>query len=574
MTQETMTGAQAFARTLRDCGVPRVHGYTGGSILPVFDALGQSGLEVVIHANEQAAAFAAAGTSRSSTGIGVCVVTSGPSATNTLTAVLDTRADSEPLVLVTGQVLERKYGKDVFQFSDVSDIFRTAAKRVVRVSAHHSVENVVKKAFAFAATGKPGPVVIDFPLDRQQAPTRYSGLSLDKFHAAYPSPGSLSDEHCREFSTILQEAKRPLIYIGGGLNNPKASWALRAFNARFRIPVVNTLMGKGVLDELADPYALGMLGMFGLPAPNFAVQETDLFIALGVRWDDRVAEHVGAFGPRARIIYYDINPAKVAEIVRDRSPLLSAVVDGSQALHDLLAYAERHQVKGDHAAWRRRALKLKRCWPLAYNRASPRIQGAAVIEMLDEKKPADALVTTGVGNHQMLAAQYLRFSHPQQFLTSGSFGTMGFGLPTAIGAQYANPGTMVIDVDGDGSLTMNIGELRTLALYDLPVKVLILNNQGDGMVRNLQDRSYGGRRVGTTRQKEVFYAGCAQSLGISAARVKGYRALGPAMDAWLAAEGPSLLEVMTDPEEMLYPRIPAGMAYHDMDLGPYIKERP
>jgi acetolactate synthase-1/2/3 large subunit len=567
-------GAEVLVKSLKDLGVERIFGYTGGVILPVFKALGEAGIDVVINSNEQAAAFAAAGESRSTDKVGVTIVTSGPSVANTLTAVCDSFCDSVPLIVISGQVPENKIGTDAFQYMDVPGIFREgkATKKTILMNGQ-GIEELIKDSYFLAKSGKPGPIVIDLPVDKQQKAYSYNALPVKRYQDKYEKEHHMGKGQCRDFFEHLKDAKRPLLYLGGGVNSEEASAKLRQLNQILGIPFVNTLMAKGTLDE-NDALAMGMLGMFGTPSANMIVQDTDFFFALGVRWDDRVAEKVGTFGPKSKIAYIDINPEKVEQIRNDREPVFSFVGNASHALSDLIDYAISEDVKLDIQKWRDYASLVKSRWPLDYNKESAAIQEAHAIALLNELKDKDTIITTGVGNHQMLAAQHLLMSRPKSFLTSGSFGTMGFGLPAAIGAWYAHPDRTVIDVDGDGSLSMNLGELRTVGLYDIPVKILVLNNLGDGMVRNLQDYAYEGNRTGTSRPKDINLSEIAKDCNFKyARRVSNKGELEEAMKEFISAEGPCMLEVMTDREEVLYPKVPAGKTYKEMILGPYIKER-
>ncbi len=330
-------------------------------------------------------------------------------------------------------------------------------------------------------------------------------------------------------------------------------------------------MAKGVVDE-RNPINLGMLGMFGTPYANMIIQENDFFFAIGVRWDDRIAEKVG-FGIEADIAYIDINPEKMHQIKIERFPKFTFIGDGATALMDLLDYAKKHNIKLGIAQWRQHARELKKSWPLDYNRTSDRIQSAEVLDILSDCIDENVKITTGVGNHQMLAAQYLSMQVPNSFMTSGSFGTMGFAIPTAIGVHYANPDHKIIAIDGDGSFRMNMGELHTIASFGLPIKILLLNNRSDGMVLNLQDIAYAGIRTGTERQKDVNFAAIAQSFGFNyTARITEREVLEETINTFLEAKGPCFLEILTDREEVLYPKVPAGSDYKDMILGLYIKQ--
>ena len=468
---EEMNGAEILVRCLEDLGVKHIFGYTGAAILPVFHALRQSDIEIVINANEQSSAFSAAGYSRSSNKVGVAIVTSGPAITNTLTSVADAYGDSIPMLVFAGQVPEHKIGTDSFQHINVKGIFEDAAKKVIQLSNGDDIEAIVKDAYYFAKSGKPGPVVIDIPLDKQQKMHEYQDMNVMRFEESYHDDRHLSEEQCKEFFQLLMNSKKPLLYLGGGLNSEAGSQSIREFNEYFRIPSVNTLMAKGVI-EARDELNLGMLGLFGTPYANMLIQENDFFFAIGVRWDDRVAEKVG-FAIGTDIAYIDINPEKMHQIKIERGPKFTFIGDAATAIQDLLDYARKHNINMNIREWQERASFLKKSWPLDYNRNSEFIQSAEVMALLAGYVDNDTKITTGVGNHQMLAAQYMPMQKAKSFMSSGSFGTMGFSMPTAIGVHYANPDARVIAIDGDGSLRMNLGELHTIASLDLPIKILI-----------------------------------------------------------------------------------------------------
>jgi len=568
-----MNNAQILAKSFVDLGVKRIFGFSGATILPVFHAIEEYGIEIVVDVNEQSCAFAAGGYSRGSNEVGIAVVTSGPAITNTLTAVADANADSIPLLVFAGQVAQTKMGTDEFQTINVASIFADAAKKVILVTELQNVEEIVKDAYFLAKSGKPGPVVIDFPFDIQKMESEYQAIDPERFRYKYDEERHLGENQCRQFFDLLQEAKRPLLYIGGGLNSTAASERIRAFNRRYRVPSIWSLMGKGILNEHGD-WALGMLGMFGVPAANMAIQETDLFVAFGIRWDDRVSQKVGETGLDAEIAYFDINPEKVQEVRFSRNPKFSFIGKAETALDDLLKYAEEHDIRLNIGEWQEYTRNLKTEYRLNFNREAKDIQQAEVMELLSRHVTENTKITTGVGNHQMLAAQHLITLTPKSFITSGGYGTMGFSLPAAIGVQYANPGATVIAVDGDGSLLMNLGELFTIGKYELPVKVLLLNNHGDCMVRNLQDLAYGGSYVGTKKVTSVSFANVAKEVGFRyTCRVVDRKDLEESLDAFIAAEGPAFMEVVTDVDEMLYPRIPAGSGYKDMILGPYMEKK-
>lgn len=566
-----MNNAQILAKSFVDLGVKTVFGFSGATILPVFHAIEDVGIEIVVNANEQSCAFGAGGYSRSSNDVGVAVVTSGPAITNTLSAVADANADSVPLLVFAGQVAQGQMGTDVFQTIDVVSVFKDAAKKVILVTEHQNVEEIVKDAYFLAKSGKPGPVVIDFPFDIQKNEGEYKAIAVERFRHKYDEERHLGENQCKQFFDLLQRAERPLLYIGGGLNTAPASERIREFNRRYKVPSIWSLMGKGILNEKAD-WALGMLGMFGVPAANMAIQETDLFVAFGIRWDDRVQQKVGESGLEAEIAYFDINPEKVQEVRFSRGPKFSFIGKAETALDDLLNYAKKYDIELDIGPWQEYAFKLKQDHPLNFDRDNPAVQQAEVMELLSSMLTENTKVTTGVGNHQMFAAQHLISLKPKTFLTSGGYGTMGFALPTAIGAHYANPDDTIITIDGDGSLLMNLGELFTVSKYQLPVKILLLNNHGDCMVRNIQDLIYGGAHVGTKKITDISFANVAQEMGFAySRRIDNRDELKQGLEDFISAEGPSFLEVVTDVDEMLYPRIPSGMGYKDMILGPHME---
>lgn len=565
-------GAQVITKSLEDLGVTHVFGYSGAAILPLFDTIGQSGrIKIIINSNEQSATFSATGFSRSSDKVGVVIVSSGPAITNTLTAVADAYSDSIPLIVISGQVPEHKLGTDSFQHIDVEKVFGPTAKKVVTVGNVESLESIVKDAYFLAESGKPGPVVIDIPVNLLQKEYTYENSSLMHYEKIHEEFFHLSDQQCKHFFDLLTESKRPLLYIGGGLNTLEGSAVVRKFNDLFNIPSVNTLMAKGVVDENA-PLSMGLLGMFGTPYANKLIQENDFFFAMGVRWDDRVAEKVG-FAIHAKIAYIDINSTKVKQIRTERNPDFTYIGDIAATLGDLTNYARKNNIKINIGTWQNRAKILKDSWPLNYNRATDAIQQAEVLELLNMLKHDDVIFTTGVGNHQLFAAQYLKMSNVNSFLTSGSFGTMGFGLPSAIGAHFANPDANVIVIDGDGSLRMNMGELHTIGSQNLPIKILLLNNRVDGMVHNLENAAFDSRHFVTQRSGDVNFAKIAEQCQFHYSKRISQRAmLSNALQEFLALKTNAFLEIMTDKYEVLYPIVRAGKSYSEMELGPYIHE--
>jgi len=577
-----MTGADAIIQVLADEGVDTVFGYSGGAILPTYDAVfrynqtrsADEQMRLIVPATEQGAGFMAAGYARSSGRVGVFLVTSGPGATNSVTPIRDCQADSIPVVLICGQVPRAAMGTDAFQEAPVFNIMAACAKHVFLLTDETKVEETMRTAFDIALSGRPGPVVVDVPKDVQQTERAFRGEGLLPSHGWRDRMERLdarriSDADVKAFYDLLARSRRPLIYAGGGVINGDASSELRAFAERFGIPVVTTLMGIGSIDT-HSPLSLHMLGMHGAAYANYAVEDCDLLLAIGSRFDDRVAGKVKEFAPNAKIAHLDVDAseigkvtnfdwAHVADAKRGLRQLLDAAPDGPRRFGDWLQHVE----------------GMRRRHAYDYNRSGASIRAEYVLQQLNEITGGDAIVTTGVGQHQMWAAQYLDFRNPRSFLTSGSMGTMGFGLPAAIGAQIANPEKLVIDVDGDGSIRMNLGELETLTTYDIPVKVLLLNNLGDGMVRQWQDLFYTSRYSGTdkTLHKKDFIKAVEADGFAFARRVTAHDDVRRQLDAFVTHVGPAFLEVMVDPSAHVYPMVGPGMGYRDMITGDHIPSR-
>ncbi|TAM93160.1 MAG: biosynthetic-type acetolactate synthase large subunit, partial [Rhodanobacteraceae bacterium] len=521
--------------------------------------------------------FMASGYARASGKVGVVIVTSGPGATNTVTPVRDAMADSIPLVVICGQVPTSALGSDAFQEAPVSNIMGACAKHVFLVTDPGQLEATVRTAFEIARSGRPGPVVVDIPKDVQNAALRFDGrcrLPIPGYRARLRAveDASLGDEACDALFAALVQAKRPLVYAGGGVVAGDATSALRTFVADFDVPVVTTLMGLGAIDT-GHPLALHMLGMHGTAYANYAVEDCDFLLALGARFDDRVAGAPDKFAPRAKFIaQIDIDPAEVGKVKpvdwHHVGPLAAA-------LDRLTLHGRARGIRQARDDWRAHVARLKRDHAMNYDRANALIQPQAVIEAINRSTRGRAIVSTGVGQHQMWAAQYFDFRAPRQWLTSGSMGTMGFGLPAAIGAQFARPDALVIDIDGDGSIRMNLGELETVTTYGLTLKVVVLNNVGDGMVRQWQ-KLYFGRRFAASdkslRRKDFVKA--AEADGFEwARRLEDKAALESTIAEFLAFDGPAFLEVMIDPDAGVYPMVGPGASYAQMVTGDFIAPR-
>ncbi|MEQ8818646.1 MAG: biosynthetic-type acetolactate synthase large subunit [Sumerlaeia bacterium] len=586
-----MTGADTIIQVLADEGVDVIFGYSGGAILPTYDAIfrynknHQEDLEnqirLVVPANEQGAGFMAAGYARATGKVGVFLVTSGPGATNCVTPIRDCMADSVPTILICGQVPRPAIGTDAFQEAPIFNIMSACAKHTFLVTKPEELEATFRTAFEIARSGRPGPVVIDVPKDVQNALMEYQGdgvLELRGFQKRMENlrAAKVSKKNQASFFQMLGESKRPLIYAGGGvINSAGAAEELRAFAKRFQIPVVTTLMGIGAYDT-TDSLSLHMLGMHGAAYANYAVEDCDMLIAVGSRFDDRVAGKVLEFAPLARhIAHLDIDAAEIGKV---KNIHWSHVGDAGAGLKMLREYGEQIDFKRDFSAWVQHAAELRANHAFNFDRESAMLQPYEVLEALNRITKGEAIVSTGVGQHQMWAAQYIDYKHPRSWLTSGSMGTMGFGLPAAIGAKIARPDKIVINVDGDGSIRMNIGELETATTYGANIKVLLLNNEGDGMVRQWQKLFFDERFSGTdkTMHTKDF---------VKAAEADGYRFakrlelydrenLEQVLQEFVAFdEGPAFLEVRIDPDACVFPMVGPGKGYKDMIVGPHITPR-
>ena len=580
---QSLTGAEVVVRVLADEGVGVVFGYSGGAILPTYDAIFRYNREngdrmpLVVPANEQGAGFMAAGYARASGKVGVALVTSGPGATNCVTPVRDCMADSIPIVLICGQVPTAAMGTDAFQEAPVSNIFGGCAKHVFLVTDPARLEATLRSAFEIARSGRPGPVVVDIPKDVQNAALSFAGagaLPVPGFRArqAALEDNRLSDAECERFFEMLSRARRPLLYCGGGVIHGNAAAALRDFAQAFGIPSVTTLMGIGATDT-TEPLSLHMLGMHGTAFANYAVDDCDFLIAVGARFDDRVAGVPARFARGAKFIaHLDVDSAEINKVKRVQWHHVGLLDD---ALVALRRYGERHGFQRDFGAWHQHVAELKKTYAMNYDRASPLIQPYEVIEAINRHTRGEAIIATGVGQHQMWAAQYFDFRHPRLWLTSGSMGTMGFGLPAAIGAAFACPERTVIDIDGDASIRMNIGELETVTTYNLPVKVVVLNNFGDGMVKQWQKLFFKGRLSGSDKSlHKKDFVKAAQADGFEWARRLDRKAdVAATVADFVGFRGPAFLEVIIDPEAGVYPMVGPGMAYTEMITGDFIPSR-
>jgi len=583
-----MTGADMVVQVLADEGVDTIFGYSGGAILPTYDAVfryndkhrndnGDAAIPLIVPANEQGAGFMASGYARASGKVGVVMVTSGPGATNTVTPVRDCMADSVPIVVICGQVPTAAIGTDAFQEAPVSAIMGAVAKHIFLVTEADKLEETIRSAFELARTGRPGPVVIDIPKDIQNWEGDYKGhgtLPLLGYHRRLDSVrrNHLTDTACERFYKMLAQAERPLIYAGGGVINGNASKPMRRFANEYGIPVTTTLMALGA-SNTQHPLAMHMLGMHGIASANYAVEDCDFLIAVGARFDDRVAGNPEQFAHNAKnIAQFDVDIAEIGKVKRVNWHHVGVL---DRDLTALLEYGRRIEFRKDYSTWHSEIAHLKKEHCLNYDRDSKMIQPYAVIEEINHHTKGEAIISTGVGQHQMWAAQYFDYAEPRLWLTSGSMGTMGFGLPAAIGAQFAKPDRIVVDIDGDASIRMNIGELETATTYKLPVKVVVLNNYGDGMVRQWQKLYYDSRMSGSDKSlHSKDFVKAAEADGFRFARkLDRPEDIAATIREFMEFDGPAFLEVIIDPDAGVYPMVGPGLSYDKMITGDFIKSR-
>lgn len=543
-----MNGAQWLVQALRTQGVETVFGYPGGAIMPVYDALYDGGVEHVLCRHEQGAVMAAIGYARAGQKTGVCIATSGPGATNLITGLADALLDSVPVVAITGQVGSSLIGTDAFQEIDVLGLSLSCTKHSFLVESITDLPRIITEAFAIATSGRPGPVLIDIPKDIQLQISEFT-----PYFMAVDAAEPLSQADISRALQLMRESKKPVLYAGGGVGMSGAVDVLRAFLTETGMPAVSTLKGLGAVSP-DYPYYLGMLGMHGTKAANLAVQEADLLIAVGARFDDRVTGRLDAFAPCAKVIHVDIDPAELDKLRRTH---VSFSCDAKQILPVLSQPL-------DISAWQSRAGELKAAFASDYTHPGETIYAPLLLSQVSAAKPADCVVTTDVGQHQMWTAQHMSFTRPENFLTSGGLGTMGFGLPAAIGAQIARPQATVLCVSGDGSFMMNVQELTTIKRKRLPVKILLLDNQRLGMVRQWQELFFDKRYSETVLNDNPDFVALAQSFDIPGHLVTEKSDLPAAIHTLLHHQGPYLLHVAIREEDNVWPLVPPGAGNEQM----------
>lgn len=553
-----LKGSEILGQCLIKEGVKHLFGYPGGSVIPIFDFLYDAPIKFFLTRHEQAAAHAADGYARSTGKVGVCLATSGPGAANLTTGIATAHMDSVPMVAITGQVKTSLIGNDAFQEADVLGITRSISKHNFLVKDVNELAKTVKEAFYLAKSGRPGPVVIDLPVDiqMQSANFDYSGpVDIRSYRPTYfGHPGQI-----RKAVRLIQNAKRPVIIAGGGVILSGASSQLLKFAEKINAPVTETLMGLGGFPSTHE-LSLGMPGMHGTVYANMAITESDLLISVGCRFDDRVTGKLDGFAPGAKIIHIDIDPTSISKNISVDVPIVG---DAKNILGQLNEEINTGKFSG-FKDWHKKIKEWKKKHPLAYSKSKKgKIKPQYVVEEFYNQTKGAAIVATEVGQNQMWAAQFYKIDFPRHFLSSGGLGTMGYGFPAAIGAKVANPNKQVINIAGDGSIQMNIQELATVKSYNIGVKVAILNNGYLGMVRQWQELFYNRRYSGTVLDNPDFVK-IAQGYGVKGIRIKKDNKVKPAVSEILAHKGPVLADFWVEEEENVFPMVPAGEAINRM----------
>ncbi len=547
---QPMTGAQLVVKSLLAQGVDTVFGYPGGAIMPVYDALPNSGLRHLLCRHEQACAFAAAAVGRMTGKAGVCIATSGPGATNLVTGIADAYMDSVPMVAITGQVFQHLMGTDAFQEIDIFGITMPIVKHSYIVRNADDIPSVMAEAFEIAERGRPGPVLIDIPKDIQVAESRATLIP----RAERPAQTELNEDGLRRAEGAVAMSRKPLFYIGGGVVRAGAEEEVRQLVERSGIPAVCTLQGLGVLPT-GHPQLLGMMGMHGSRPANLAVQEADLLIVVGARFDDRATGVISTFAPNARVVHFDRDASEISKLRHADvavpckiKPTLAAFRPEAIDIGDWLDQCE---------AWK--AEHVRR-----YDAPGETIYAPALLKELSEKAGDGFVGVSDVGQHQMWVAQHCRFSRPQAHITSGGLGSMGFGLPTAMGAKVAEPDSVVVNISGDGGVMMNIQELATLRRYNIPLKVVILNNSRLGMVRQWQELFFDENYSETDLSDNPDFAEVAKAFGVEGFTIDRRDQVSEGIDRLLAAEGPIVMHAVINPSDNVWPLVPQGKSNADM----------
>jgi len=570
-----MTGAEMFVESLYQEDVEVIFGYPGGAVLPIYDELYEADFEHIMPHHEQGGIHAADGYARSTGKVGVCIATSGPGATNLVTGLATAYMDSVPVVAFTGQVPSSMLGTDAFQEADTTGITTPITKHNYLVQDVKELPRIIKEAFHIASTGRPGPVVVDLPKDIQQAEGEFlapASVDLPGYKPTYEG----HTLQIRQAAKAINEAEQPVVYAGGGVISSGASEELRALTHKASLPVTTTLNGLGAINE-RDDLSLGMLGMHGTTEANLAMSEADLLIAIGSRFDDRVTGDLESFVPDAEIIHIDIDPAEVGKRVLVDIPIVGDVKQVLAELNPLVT-------ENDHPDWQEKIEEWKKIDQNALENPDDVVLPHQIMQTIDDITGGEALITTEVGQHQMWAAQFYRYSQPRSFFSSGGLGTMGYGFPAAIGAQVGHKDRDVVVIAGDGSFQMNLQELATIAKNDLPVNVVIFNNQYLGMVRQWQEMFYEKRYSSTCMKKQIDcpsdcsdpgeqcpemvpdFVKLAESYGISGKRVSKASELEETLEEAINSDQPYLIDCIIEAEENVFPMVPPGGSLDKMVL--------
>lgn len=556
------TGAQILHEMLvGPLGVEVMFGYPGGAILPVFDQLYRTPAKFILNRHEQGSGHCADGYARATGKPGVCIVTSGPGATNTVTPLATALMDSIPMVVFSGQVATKAIGNDAFQEADVTGITRPCTKWNYLVKDIRELPRIVNEAFTIATSGRPGPVLVDLPKDITSMVLTEEVDDTPREHIRKRKKTNLSGGSAKqvaEAAELINKSERPVLYVGGGAIISGAWQAVRKLSEKANIPCTTTLLGLGAFDE-NDPKSIHMLGMHGSAYANFAVQESDLLIAVGARFDDRVTGNLASFAPHAKIIHIDIDPTSISKNVDVDVPVVGDAKHSLEAMVPLVEFRKREEWFAKINAWKQR-------YPFRYFDDTPLAKPQYVLEEINKQTRGDAIFTTGVGQHQMWAAQFIRWKYPRQMITSGGLGTMGFGLPAAIGAALGCPGKTVIDIDGDASVQMTSFELATAAEYDIPVKVAVMNNEFSGMIKQWQDLFY-DKRYSSAKMRNPDFAMMAESYGVRGIKCEHKCDVPKAVKDMLDHKGPVVVDFKVEPNEHVYPMVPSGKGLHEQVLG-------
>jgi len=558
-----LTGIEIFLKVLKEEGVDTIFGYPGAAVIDIYDALVKTDFKHILVRHEQGAVHAADGYARASGKVGVCLVTSGPGATNTVSGIATAHADSIPLVLFTGQVPTGLIGNDAFQEVDIVGITRPCTKHNYLVTKIEDLAGTIREAFHIARSGRPGPVLVDLPKDMMSSKTELKAARSVKLKSYQPNykPNA---RQLGKVVALIKKAKRPLILAGGGVILSKGAEELRKFAEAIASPVTTTLMGLGAFPT-NTPKWLGMIGMHGTYRANMASANCDLMIAVGVRFDDRVTGKIDAFAPQAKIVHIDIDPTSIRKNISVTIPVVGDCRETLNMLNELVAAQVESVFNGSRGAWFDQIEEWKSTKKLDFQQKDV-IKPQYVIETLYRLTKGEAIITTEVGQNQMWAAQYYHFDRPNCFISSGGLGCMGFGLPAAIGAQIACPARLVVDIAGDGSIQMNIQELATAVQYGLPVKVVILNNQYLGMVRQWQELFYDKCYAGTCMEHAPDFLKLAEAYGALGLRATRPEEVEAVLHEGLSARRTVVMEFKVEREENVYPMVPAGAPITEMLL--------